>query len=145
MNAYVDASVVLAIVLDEPGAIALEGVNPERAWTSELTEIECARMLDRLRLTAAYSPEQFELALADLESALSRFDLVRLNPLVLRVAARPFPSVLRTLDALHVACAITLREQLPDPAMLFLTHDRQQARAARELGFDVRGVAREAT
>jgi hypothetical protein len=48
--------------------------------------------------------------------------------------------VLKTFDAIHVATAIVWRERRA-PDLVFATHDRQQARAARALGFEVLGVS----
>jgi hypothetical protein len=45
----------------------------------------------------------------------------------------------KTLDALHLASALLWRERSGDP-LVFATHDPQQARAARALGFDCAGV-----
>jgi hypothetical protein len=54
-------------------------------------------------------------------------------------AAGGFATQLGTLDALHVATALLWRDgRTPD--LVFATHDRQQARAARALGFEVLGV-----
>jgi predicted nucleic acid-binding protein len=58
---------------------------------------------------------------------------------VLERASRPMPTTVRTLDAIHLASAVVIREEmLPD--LVFATHDRQQAIAARVLGFEVIGV-----
>jgi hypothetical protein len=48
-------------------------------------------------------------------------------------------TVVKSLDALHLASAMLLRERLRI-ALVFATHDPQQARAARTLGFDCIGV-----
>jgi hypothetical protein len=45
----------------------------------------------------------------------------------------------KSLDALHLTSAMLLRERLRI-APIFATHDSQQARAARALGFDCIGV-----
>jgi hypothetical protein len=47
--------------------------------------------------------------------------------------------VVKSLDALHLASAMLLRERLR-VTLVFATHDPQQARAARALGFDCIGV-----
>jgi len=47
--AYVDSSVVLRLVLGQPGALA-EWRSVEEGVTSALTEVECLRTLDRLRI-----------------------------------------------------------------------------------------------
>ena len=48
------------------------------------------------------------------------------------------PTTLGTLDAIHLASALVLREEVPD--LVFATHDRQPAIGARALGFEVIGV-----
>ena len=44
------------------------------------------------------------------------------------------PTVVKTLDALHLAAALGYRER-HDPGLVFGTHDLQQSTAARALGF----------
>jgi hypothetical protein len=48
-------------------------------------------------------------------------------------------TVVKTLDALHLASAMLLRER-HGLTLVFATHDPQQARAARGLGFECVGV-----
>ncbi|HUV14594.1 MAG TPA: PIN domain-containing protein, partial [Acidobacteriota bacterium] len=64
---------------------------------------------------------------------------VPLHDEIVAQAARPFGTVLGTLDALHLATAMTLREQL-GLELVIVTHDRQLARAAQSSGFDVQGA-----
>jgi hypothetical protein len=45
----------------------------------------------------------------------------------------------KTLDALHLASALLWRERR-SPDLIFATHDPQQARAARALGFECVGI-----
>jgi hypothetical protein len=47
--------------------------------------------------------------------------------------------VIGTLDAIHLASAVTLRDGLNED-LVFATHDRQQAIGARALGFEVIGI-----
>ena len=48
-----------------------------------------------------------------------------------------FRSPIRTLDALHVGCALVVAARLPDIHLEFWTADRQQAEAARSQQFTV--------
>ncbi len=64
---------------------------------------------------------------------------VRLGRAVLRRALLPMGTVVRTLDALHLASALLLRERQGFD-LTFATHDRQQAAAAQALGFECIGV-----
>ena len=49
-----------------------------------------------------------------------------------------FPTIVGTLDALHLATALAIREV--DRLDLLLTHDLQLGTAARSLGFEVLGI-----
>ena len=64
MNVYVDSSVVLRIVLGEPGALA-SWRRIQRAISSHLVRLECLRTIDRARV---------RLALADGEVAEEGFE-----------------------------------------------------------------------
>jgi hypothetical protein len=59
--------------------------------------------------------------------------------IVLRQPKLPMATVVKTLDAIHLASAMLLREGR-GIELSFATHDPQQARAARALGFDCIGV-----
>ena len=60
---------------------------------------------------------------------------VRFTAAIVERAAAPMPTVIKTLDAIHIATANLIRERL-QPNLLFVTHDQQQAKSARALGFD---------
>ena len=74
--------------------------------------------------------------LARIEGAIGSIPLTR--P-VLRRAALPMATVVRTPDAIHLASALLLRERR-GVTLVFATHDPQQARGARALGFECAGV-----
>jgi hypothetical protein len=69
--------------------------------------------------------------------ALEAFDLIRVDRNILARAAEPFPTVLGTLDALHLSSALAIRPQVRD--LVFATHDRELALAASAMGFAVVG------
>jgi predicted nucleic acid-binding protein len=71
-------------------------------------------------------------------TVLSGFALVRLNRAVLARAADPFPTRIRTLDALHLASALLIRARFP--ATRFATHDADLAAAALAEGLSVIGA-----
>jgi predicted nucleic acid-binding protein len=134
--AYLDTSVVLRLLLAEPSALQ---ELPERGVTSALTEVEVLRTLDRLRHVEA-RPEQGLVELRERAFALlALLDVVELSHAVLRRASNPFPTLLRTLDALHVATALLWRDVQIDEPLAFATHDAAQAAAARALGFAIVG------
>jgi predicted nucleic acid-binding protein len=71
-------------------------------------------------------------------TALSAFALAPVAASILERAADPFPTALGTLDAIHLATALQLRDEYP--ALAFATHDRELATAARSVGFTVEGA-----
>ena len=72
-------------------------------------------------------------------SGSKRLTLVLLRPPVLSRASEPLPMPMGTLDAIHLATALTWRDRIgPLPQMA--THDTALGAAARYFGFNVRGV-----
>ena len=136
MTVYVDSSVLLRVVLAEPGRL--------RSWkaitrpiASDLVRLECLRTIDRARIRLGLDDEAVALSREAVVEQLETFELISLDPPVLERAAEPFPTVLGSLDALHLASALLVRGELPD--LRFATHDRELALAARAMGFDVLG------
>ena len=58
---------------------------------------------------------------------------------VLTRASDPMPMSLGTLDALHLATALTWRDRM-EPLPTMVTHDTALGSAAQAFGFDVRGI-----
>lgn len=61
-----------------------------------------------------------------------------LSERILQRASETFPTIVVTLDAIHLATALAIREVAPID--LLLTHDVQLGTAARSVGFSVLGV-----
>lgn len=138
MTVYLDTSIVLRVVLGQAAPLPIWG-KWDAACASELLGVEARRALDRLRLEQAVDDEQvgaFHGALARIERTI---DGIRLTRLVLGRAALPMATPVKTLDALHLASALLWRERR-GADLVFATHDPQQARAARALGFDCVGA-----
>jgi predicted nucleic acid-binding protein len=135
---YIDASVLLRIVLQQPEPLE-EWLDLHEAISSKLLRVECYRAIDRIWQLGLVTQRQLEMKTAVLETFLKRTELQDLDNEVLRVAAHPLPSHLTTLDALHLATAIVRRRTLPADAgrFVFATHDRALAKTARELHFEV--------
>jgi predicted nucleic acid-binding protein len=136
LTTYVDASVVLRIVLVEPGR--LETWRDLTPISSDLIRVECLRTLDRARLAAGTSDDTVARRRAEVLELLQTFALAPITAPILERAADPFPTALGSLDALHLATALRLREELPD--LDFATHDSELATAARSMGFTVLGA-----
>lgn len=138
MNVYLDTSTVLRVLFRQPERLAIWG-RWERAYSSELLHVEACRAIDRLRLEGAVTDDdvaEARVQLAKIESSISEITLSR--P-VLHRAALPMATAVKTLDALHLASAMLYRERR-QIELAFATHDPQQARAARALGFECVGL-----
>lgn len=109
--------------------------------TSELTLVECERVLVR-----AFSLKEIgEAAVADrqawLRSAVSRWSVIRLDTGILERAKLAFPGEpLPTLDALHMSSALSARASAP--GLVFLSLDERLRKNAKSLGFELLPAAR---
>ncbi len=107
-------------------------------YSSELLLLECHRAIDRSRLLQQIGDKER----AELETRLGevtdRLDLIPVTKEIMTRAGGSFPTVVATLDALHVASALATRGGNPKLSTV-ATHDLQMARAAASLGFEVIG------
>lgn len=120
MIAYVDSSVVLALVFEEESR---PSVRAESVITSELTVVEVARRMIHRSFTDDPWTEATE--------ALAAIELLAIGPEVIARASTLNVRHLKSLDALHVASALTAG------ADVIVTQDRQMRRACQELGLAV--------
>jgi predicted nucleic acid-binding protein len=134
VNVYVDSSTLLRVVLKEPGAPA-SWSRISMPVSSELIRVECLRTVDRARLRLSLQDDEVSRRRSELLEAIESFVLIELDGRVLARAAEPFPTLLRTLDAIHLASALLVREQFPD--LRFATHDGELGLAARAVGFEL--------
>lgn len=138
MIAYIDSSVVLRVVLGQPGRL-VEWKKIVTGIASGLLEVECLRTLDRLRTLGHLSVDDVATRREAVFRVLERLELVELTRAVLHRAAQPMPVPLGTLDAIHLATAEMWRE-VNEKDVVVATHDRALALAARSSGFRVAGV-----
>ena len=92
------------------------------------------RAIDRLRLDGLYDDVQVAKATQELIQIERTIRRIRLSRSVIQEASKTMPTIVKTLDAIHLASAIVIRERR-GIELLFATHDSQQAIAARALGF----------
>jgi len=138
MTVYLDSSAVLRVLLRQPDPLSVWR-RWERAYSSELLGLEARRVVDRLRLEAALDDEGLAQAHEDLRGIERSVGKVAVTWTVLRRAALPMPTVVKTLDSIHLASALLLAERR-GVSVVFATHDGQQAIAARALGFECVGA-----
>jgi len=118
----------------EAARAALAGA--EIVLASELTLVECERVLIRAHTTAGIGEAELADRRAVLNGAAAHWQLLRLGGEVLERARRPFPKEpIRTLDALHLASALVARAAVPGLSVLSL--DQRVRTSAQGLGFTV--------
>ena len=124
MSWYLDSSAILKFIFAEPERPSLVKSLTSKAITSELARLEVKRAIYRI------NPK--DIALANQE--LSRINFVSISDLVLGVAEAFTSSVtLATLDAIHVATALTLGSQIEG----IISYDKQMITNARNMGIKV--------
>lgn len=117
---YLDSSAIVKLVVAEPESTALFALLekwPERI-SSSLARVEVSRALRRATLAGG--------AVERGEQVLSRIGLLRMDDQILAHAARMAPPVLRTLDAIHLATALSVEGDLA----ALVTYDNRLADAA---------------
>lgn len=138
MIAYVETSIVLRLVLGQPGTLR-EWRTLDGGVASALVEVESLRTLDRLRLAERLREKELARRRETVYRILETLEVVEPTRPILVRAAQPLPVVLGTLDAIHLATALAWREAT-ETDLAFATHDARLATAARALGLRVVGV-----
>ena len=124
---YLDSSALVKLVVTEPESMALIERLEEwpRRVSSALALTELPRALERAGLGAPAQRRAREV--------LGRIALLDVDRRILTTAAALEPSTLRTLDAIHLATALAVREDLE----LVVTYDRRLRAAAERVQIDV--------
>ncbi len=138
MNVYAESSAVLAWLFDERGADAVSDslATAEIVVASDLTLVECDRVLLRGVATDAMSSDEAKRHRDTLNERARKWVLVRVDEEVVRRARRAFPvEPLRSLDAIHLSTAISIRASIGD--LSILTLDRRIRANGEALGFEI--------
>ncbi len=126
MAHYLDTSALVKLVVAEAETAAL------RAWLHETdrTPVSCdLARTELLRAVRSAAPDRVIQARAVLDS----ITLIQLATATFEEAGRLEPALLRTLDAVHLAAAL----QLGDDLESIVTYDERLAEAARNNGIPV--------
>jgi predicted nucleic acid-binding protein len=138
VNVYAESSAVLAWLLGEETGRSVRKVlqHTELVMASDLTLVECDRVLIRAVTTGEINEAAAADRRAHLNAAASHWHLWRIGPSIVERARHPFPiEPIRTLDAIHLASALAVRSAVPGVELLTL--DARIRRAAKQLGFQV--------
>ena len=136
MTLYAESSAVLAWLLGEKSGEAIRRalLGADLVVASDLTVFECDRALLRSVHTESRSEADAASRRGHLSAAAAGWHMLRLHSDVVERARQPFPvEPIRTLDALHLASALSARAAVP--GLSVLTLDERIRQNARELGF----------
>ena len=132
MNCYVDTSVLLRYLLS--GDEHLKRVQEfEKVGSSELLYIESSRVIHRYRIEAAITDNQLEEAIIHLKEVYDALYIFDMNSRIKQRAAGSFPTIIGTLDAIHLTTAALWAEQEEEPVVVF-TFDEQMKTCAHSMG-----------
>ena len=124
---YLDSSALLKLVFEEPESAALDDWLSARSdlpvVSSELAKVEVVRACRRIEADA----------LPEARALLAALDLIPLTSDVLDDAADVGETLLRSLDAIHLASALTIRDELS----AFVAYDLRLGDAAAVAGLPV--------
>ena len=121
---YLDTSALLKLVVSEPESKAMRGwmASSGPYWSSQLLRSEAMRAARRLGVDTAM-----------VNRALDVVSLVTPAPSTFLLAGSLEPAQLRTLDALHLAAALELGDDLD----ALVTYDTRMIEGARAAGIAV--------
>ena len=120
---YLDSSAFVKLAVEESETAALRQFLAERA----LRRVSSALLrTEALRAVRHLGPD----ALASVREAIRRVDLVAIDDRILDAAGTLEPRVLRTLDAIHLATAMAMGDDLD----AIVTYDDRMVEAAGLLG-----------
>jgi len=130
---YLDASAIVKLVTAEGETQALRAhlTQHEHLLTSRLATVEVPRALRRR------GPQSEALGAEAMRDVLELLELVELDEGVAQEAATLAPPTLRSLDAIHLACALAIGDELTE----LITYDARLGAAARDAGLEVRAPA----
>ena len=125
MATYLDSSAIVKLAVREPESLALR-----RYLRRRLPLVSSA--LARTEVVRALLPAGDE-AISRGRAVLQRIELVRMNDRILNAAGVLRPSELRSLDAIHLATA----QELGDELSAIVTYDHKMVIAAKQLGYKI--------
>jgi hypothetical protein len=124
--------------MDEPSATAVREIlaAAETIVSSDLTLIECDRVLLRAQALAELTEVEVADRRAHLATASAHWQILRISPDVVARAREPFPGdPIRTLDSIHLACALVARTAVAGLELLSL--DVRVRNVGKKIGFGV--------
>ena len=123
-SCYLDASALVKLLVTETESIALRAFleSHERRFANRMAQVEVARAVTRAAVRGA-----------SVSDAFAGVELIELDVHIAERAATMGPSILRSIDAIHLASALAVADELE----ALVTYDARLADAARGVGLTV--------
>jgi len=128
---YLDSSALVKLVLAEPESATLTRWLAERADEPMVSSIAARTEVSRAVWRA--SPDQLPRSYRQMRGV----EIVPLSRSIAEMAGAQAPPTLRSMDAIHLASALTLRDDLT----AFVAYDKRLLAAARDAGLPVASPA----
>ena len=124
--AYIDSSALLKLIVveDETSALEADLASRDGLVTSSLAVVECHRAVRRAANRRIVQRT---------EQVFDAVYLLDLTPVILERASTIEPAMVRSLDAIHIATALSV----DDDTLEVITYDDRMADAARSGGLRV--------
>ena len=124
--AYIDSSALLKLIVveDETSALEADLASRDGLVTSSLAVVECHRAVRRAANRRIVQRT---------EQVFDAVYLLDLTPVILERASTIEPAMVRSLDAIHIATALSV----DDDTLEVITYDDRMAEAARSGGLRV--------
>ena len=123
---YLDSSALIKLVFDEEETAALEDFLSEH-------RLRLSSSLARVEVMRAARTVSDELVSRHADAVLGAIEMIAPDAALLADAARIDPLTLRSLDAVHLATAVALADDIEG----MVVYDRRLADAARHAGLTV--------
>jgi predicted nucleic acid-binding protein len=108
--------------------------------SAAIAPLEMRSALRRLEVEGGISTKAFQAAVKRIQTEREKWDLVAISVEILQSAERLTIDLnVRSLDAIHLACAFACRSRVKHP-LPFITADISQREAAQKLGFEMISV-----
>jgi predicted nucleic acid-binding protein len=141
-RAYFDTSVLAKRYFPEQGSAEAMGlVRRYQVLSSAITPLEAWSALCHRRAMGQLSERDFDDTVKVMRAEVEQWELIEINEPVLNRAQNVIETAgVKTLDAIHIAAALVVRD-LSRVELRFVTADRAQSSAARRMTLNATLIA----
>ncbi len=139
MTGYLDSSVVLRWIFNHDSQYKKIKKYSEFI-ASDILIIECNRVLERYRLESLLKDDELIKAKKNLYAVINGINFIELDSSIKKRAADSFPTIIGTLDSIHLSTALLYKEEKKLNTLTVISHDKQLINCAVAMGFTTDGL-----